>query len=117
MTLAVVALFADGPSTLRNIGSWRVKETDRIAAMASCANWAPRQRRASTVAHHPAFDLARGDSRHLRRSPDGDVPCACGGGGKSGHIRDPRCVSNTFPGFFDRLAELVSRRRAPARAS
>ena len=35
MTLAVLALFADGPSTLRNIGSWRVKETDRIAAMAT----------------------------------------------------------------------------------
>jgi 3-phosphoshikimate 1-carboxyvinyltransferase len=34
MTLAVAALFADGTSTLRNIASWRVKETDRIAAMA-----------------------------------------------------------------------------------
>ncbi|HEX6692102.1 MAG TPA: 3-phosphoshikimate 1-carboxyvinyltransferase, partial [Burkholderiales bacterium] len=33
MTAAVMALFADGPSTLRNIASWRVKETDRIAAM------------------------------------------------------------------------------------
>ena len=35
MTAAVAALFADGPTTLRNIGSWRVKETDRIAAMAT----------------------------------------------------------------------------------
>jgi 3-phosphoshikimate 1-carboxyvinyltransferase len=35
MTLAVMALYADGPSTLRNIASWRVKETDRIAAMAT----------------------------------------------------------------------------------
>ncbi|MCB8746795.1 bifunctional 3-phosphoshikimate 1-carboxyvinyltransferase/cytidylate kinase [Rhodoferax sp. U2-2l] len=34
MTLAVMALYADGPCTLRNIASWRVKETDRIAAMA-----------------------------------------------------------------------------------
>jgi len=34
MTIAVAALFADGASVLRNIGSWRVKETDRIAAMA-----------------------------------------------------------------------------------
>jgi 3-phosphoshikimate 1-carboxyvinyltransferase len=34
MTLAVMALYADGPSTLRNIASWRVKETDRIEAMA-----------------------------------------------------------------------------------
>jgi 3-phosphoshikimate 1-carboxyvinyltransferase len=35
MTLAVAALFADGVTTLRNIASWRVKETDRIAAMAT----------------------------------------------------------------------------------
>ncbi len=35
MTLAVVALFAEGTTTLRNIASWRVKETDRIAAMAA----------------------------------------------------------------------------------
>jgi len=34
MTVAVLALFAEGPSTIRNIGNWRVKETDRIAAMA-----------------------------------------------------------------------------------
>jgi 3-phosphoshikimate 1-carboxyvinyltransferase len=35
MTIAVAALYADGTSTLRNIASWRVKETDRIAAMAT----------------------------------------------------------------------------------
>src|SRR3546814_19695162 len=33
MTAAALAMFADGPCTLRNIGSWRVKETDRIHAM------------------------------------------------------------------------------------
>ncbi len=35
MTIAIAGLFADGATTLRNIGSWRVKETDRIAAMAT----------------------------------------------------------------------------------
>src|SRR5690606_29718552 len=35
MTAATLALYADGPCTLRNIGSWRVKETDRIHAMAT----------------------------------------------------------------------------------
>ena len=35
MTLAITALFADAPTTLTDIGSWRVKETDRIAAMAT----------------------------------------------------------------------------------
>ncbi len=34
MTLAVMALYADGTTTLRNIASWRVKETDRLTAMA-----------------------------------------------------------------------------------
>jgi 3-phosphoshikimate 1-carboxyvinyltransferase len=33
MTLAILALFAKGPTTLKSIGSWRVKETDRISAM------------------------------------------------------------------------------------
>ena len=35
MTLAVMALYAKGTTVLRNIASWRVKETDRIAAMAT----------------------------------------------------------------------------------
>ena len=35
MTVAILALFAEGPSVLRNIGNWRVKETDRLAAMAA----------------------------------------------------------------------------------
>ena len=48
MTLAIVALFAEAPTTLRNIGSWRVKETDRIAAMAT--ELAQARRHASTKA-------------------------------------------------------------------
>ena len=35
MTLAILALFANGKTTLRNIASWRVKETDRLTAMAT----------------------------------------------------------------------------------
>jgi 3-phosphoshikimate 1-carboxyvinyltransferase len=35
MTLAVAAMFAEGPTRLNGIASWRVKETDRIAAMAT----------------------------------------------------------------------------------
>ena len=42
MTLAVMALYAEGTTTLRNIASWRVKETDRIAAMAMRAAQARR---------------------------------------------------------------------------
>lgn len=35
MTIATAALFAEGPTTIRNIYNWRVKETDRLAAMAT----------------------------------------------------------------------------------
>src|SRR5207244_1503513 len=35
MTIAVAALYAEGTTTLRNIASWRVKETDRLSAMAT----------------------------------------------------------------------------------
>ena len=35
MTIATTALFADGPTTIRNIYNWRVKETDRLYAMAT----------------------------------------------------------------------------------
>jgi 3-phosphoshikimate 1-carboxyvinyltransferase len=54
MTLGVMALYADGTTTLRNIASWRVKETDRIAAMARAAQ-AGRHggRRRGLHPHHP----------------------------------------------------------------
>lgn len=119
MTLAVVALFADGPSTLRNIGSWRVKETDRIAAMAT-------ELRKLGATAEEGVDWLRITPPSIWREATVDTYddhrmamclALAAAGGQPVHIRDPRCVSKTFPGFFDRLAELVSRRRAPARAS
>ncbi len=109
MTLAIVALFADGPSTLRNIGSWRVKETDRIAAMATelrkvgaqveeGADWLritpPKQFREATIDTYDDHRMAMCFS-------------LVAAGGVPVHIRDPGCVSKTFPDYFDRLAELV----------
>ena len=76
MTIAVAALFADGTTTLRNIASWRVKETDRIAAMATelrkvGATVVGRRR---LPGRHAAREIdAERRDRHLRRSPDGDV--------------------------------------------
>lgn len=111
MTLAIVALFAGGPSTLRNIGSWRVKETDRIAAMATelrkvgaqvdqGADWiriAPPERfleaGIDTYADHRmamCFSLVAA----------GGVPV---------HIRDPGCVTKTFPDYFEQLSRLLRR--------
>lgn len=109
MTLAIVALFADGPSTLRNIGSWRVKETDRIAAMASelrkvgafvdaGPDWIrivpPKQFLEATIDTYDDHRMAMCFS-------------LVAAGGVPVHIRDPGCVSKTFPDYFERLAELV----------
>ena len=111
MTLAIVALFADAPSTLRNIGSWRVKETDRIAAMATelrkvgaevdeGSDWIrvtpPRQFREATIDTYDDHRMAMCFS-------------LVAAGGVPVHIRDPGCVTKTFPDYFERLAELVQR--------
>ncbi len=67
MTAAVVALFADGPTILRNIASWRVKETDRIAAMATELSklGALVEQGPGLAAHRPSAYAARGHDRHL----------------------------------------------------
>ena len=67
MTLAVVALFAEGATTLRNIGSWRVKETDRIAAMANELRrlGAAGRRRCRLAARPSALAAARSDGRNV----------------------------------------------------
>ena len=87
MTLAVVALAADGSSTLRNIASWRVKETDRIAAMAAELRklGANGGRRGGFYPHHATGQTkCRRADRHLRRPPHGHVllagqPARCAG--------------------------------------
>ncbi len=110
MTVAVVALFADGPSVLRNIGSWRVKETDRIAAMAAelvklgadveaGADFLriapPKTPRAATIDTYDDHRIAMSFSL-----------AACGG--VPVRINDPGCVAKTFPDYFARLAALTS---------
>ncbi|HWH73759.1 MAG TPA: bifunctional 3-phosphoshikimate 1-carboxyvinyltransferase/cytidylate kinase, partial [Methylibium sp.] len=110
MTLAVMALYADGTTRLTNIASWRVKETDRIAAMATelrkfgatvvegadfievapPARWQPAaihtydDHRMAMCASLAAFNPLAG----------GDVPV---------RVLDPRCVGKTFPEYFDAL--------------
>ncbi|MEO8186730.1 MAG: 3-phosphoshikimate 1-carboxyvinyltransferase [Burkholderiaceae bacterium] len=109
MTLAMVALFADAPSMLRNIGSWRVKETDRISAMA-------------TELRKIGAAVDEGDD-WIRVTPptrwheatidtyDDHRMAMCfalvAASGVPVQIRNPHCVSKTFPDYFDRLAELV----------
>ena len=111
MTAAALALFADGPCTLRNIASWRVKETDRIHAMEtelrklgarveSGPDWLrvypvePGQWQDAVIDtyddHRVAmcFSLAAFGQSHVR-------------------ILDPGCVSKTFPTYFDVLSGLL----------
>ena len=106
MTIAVLALFADGPSTLRNIGSWRVKETDRIAAMATelrkvgagveaGADWLrivpPSALKPATIDTYDDHRMAMCFSLVAL-------------GGVAVRINDPGCVAKTFPEYFSVLA-------------
>jgi 3-phosphoshikimate 1-carboxyvinyltransferase len=115
MTLAVAALFAEGPTRLNNIASWRVKETDRIAAMAkelkkvgaiveegadyivvqapqSPSDWKSPAEGIDTYDDHRmamCFSLAAFGPNALQ-------------------INDPNCVAKTFPTYFAEFAKIVS---------
>lgn len=115
MTLAVMALYANGTSTLSNIASWRVKETDRLAAMAcelrklgaiveegvdylritppaSASDW--RAARIHTYDDHRiamCFSLA-----------------AFNPAGLPVRIEDPKCVAKTYPDYFEALFSLAT---------
>ena len=115
MTLAVAALFAEGPTRLNNIASWRVKETDRIAAMAkelkkvgaiveegadyivvnappSSSQWQSPSEGIDTYDDHRmamCFSLAAFGPNALK-------------------INDPNCVGKTFPTYFAEFAKVVN---------
>ena len=114
MTIAVAALYADGTSTLRNIASWRVKETDRLAAMATelrklgavveegadyITITPPAAIAAATIEtyddHRMAmcFSLATLDGKARR--------------GNAMRILDPKCVAKTFPVYFEAFAGIA----------
>ena len=115
MTLALAALFAEGPMRLNNIASWRVKETDRIAAMAkelkkvgalveegadyivvqapsSISDWKSPAEGIDTYDDHRmamCFSLAAFGPNALQ-------------------INDPDCVAKTFPTYFAEFAKIAS---------
>ncbi|HQA09931.1 bifunctional 3-phosphoshikimate 1-carboxyvinyltransferase/cytidylate kinase [Zoogloea sp.] len=110
MTLAVAALFADGPSTLRNIGSWRVKETDRIAAMAT-----ELRKLGATVDEYPesltVTPPSRLDSAVIDTYEDHRVAMCFSLatlGGPYVRINDPKCVDKTFPEYFATFAGITT---------
>ena len=114
MTLAVMALYASGPTLLRNIASWRVKETDRIAAMATelrklgatveegqdfiritpprkTTDW-----RAASI--HTYDDHRMAMCFSLAAFNPALLPV---------RIEDPRCVAKTFPDYFNAFAQIT----------
>lgn len=109
MTLAVLALFAEGPTRIRNVANWRVKETDRLAAMAT-----ELRKLGALVDEGPDSLTVRPPARLQGASIDtygdhrmamcfallalSDAPVV---------INEPSCVRKTFPEFFDRFAALA----------
>jgi 3-phosphoshikimate 1-carboxyvinyltransferase len=121
MTLGVLALYADGPTTLRHIASWRVKETDRMAAMAARAAQARRRRwkKARTSCASRLQPRPPTGSRPVIHTYDdhrsGDVLLAGGlqpGRACTVRIEDPKCVAKTFPDYFEALFSLSRPRSA-----
>ncbi len=114
MTLAVMALYARGTTTLRNIASWRVKETDRIAAMAC-----ELRKLGATVVEGADFiqvtppaspELWRAASIHTyddHRVAMCFALAAFNPAGLPVRIEDPKCVAKTFPDYFEALFSLV----------
>jgi 3-phosphoshikimate 1-carboxyvinyltransferase len=111
MTVAVAALFARGTTTIRNIASWRVKETDRIAAMARelAKLGAQVETGADFICITPP---AAGPTPHAEIETYDDHRMAmCFSlvalAGVPVRILDPGCVAKTFPGYFDVFLSLV----------
>lgn len=116
MTLAVMALYAEGTTTLRNIASWRVKETDRIAAMVTelgklgahveagddfiritpPAKWAH-------ASIHTYDDHRMAMCFSLAAFNPARLPL---------RIEDPACVAKTFPDYFETLFSVCQADRA-----
>lgn len=107
MTLATAALFAKGTTTLRNIASWRVKETDRITAMAielrklgavveegvDFIRITPSTVQAAAIDTYDDHRMAMCFSLAAFATPL--------------RINDPKCVGKTFPDYFQRFADVT----------
>ena len=110
MTLAVTALFARGTTTLKNIASWRVKETDRLAAMARELH-----KLGATVDEGPDFLAITPPAAGLAANAvidtyDDHRMAMCfslASLGASVRINDPNCVAKTFPDYFDKFSAIV----------
>jgi 3-phosphoshikimate 1-carboxyvinyltransferase len=114
MTIAVAALYADGTSTLRNIASWRVKETDRLAAMAIELRkvGATVEEGADFIRITPPEELkpATIDTYDDHRMAMCFSLASLDGVARRGNamrINDPKCVAKTFPDYFETFAGIA----------
>ena len=110
MTAAVLALFASGPSVIRNVASWRVKETDRLAAMAT------ELRKAGADVEEGKDFLRINPPRNLKSNflvetyDDHRMAMSfslVSLGGVPVRINDPQCVAKTFPDYFSALRSIL----------
>lgn len=110
MTLAIAALYADGPTTLRNIASWRVKETDRISAMAT-----ELRKLGAIIEEGEDFIRIQPPVRARTAAIDTyddhrmamcfSLAAFCAPGVR---IHDPGCVAKTFPDYFTAFADITT---------
>ena len=108
MTLAVMALYATGTTTLRNIASWRVKETDRIAAMANELRklGATVQEGADYIQITPPASAEHWKAASIHTYDDHRVAmcfslATFNPAQLPVRIEDPKCVAKTFPDYFE----------------
>ena len=108
MTIATAALFAEGTTAIRNVYNWRVKETDRLSAMATELRKVGAEVEEGedyiTITPTPNLKHAAIDTYDDHRMAMcfslvalSDTPVT---------INDPKCTSKTFPDYFDKLAGL-----------
>ena len=114
MTLAVMALYAQGTTVLRNIASWRVKETDRIAAMATELRklGATVEEGADFICITPPDGLQSWKPARIHTYDDHRIAmcfslAAFNPAGLGVRIEDPKCVAKTFPDYFEALFTLA----------
>ncbi len=114
MTLAVMALYADRPTTLTNIASWRVKETDRIVAMATeCRKLgATVEEGPDWITVHP-LPAGQWQRASIHTYDDHRVAmcfslAAFNADTVPVRIEDPKCVAKTFPDYFETLFEVAN---------
>ncbi|MFZ6708040.1 3-phosphoshikimate 1-carboxyvinyltransferase [Undibacterium sp. TC9W] len=113
MTIAVAALYANGTTTLRNIASWRVKETDRLSAMAT------ELRKLGAIVEEGADYMTVTPPEHILPATidtyDDHRMAMCfslaslDGRARRGatmRINDPKCVAKTFPDYFEVFAKI-----------